>query len=90
MKVRVERDASMFAAQQRLQGALTGFDRLGTQILAVELRAGRKRKGQLPGWAGAWRGPSNEPDALQQACSIVRDALGMVSHRAGLRASQGR
>ena len=27
----------MLAAQQRLQGALTGFDRLATQILAVEL-----------------------------------------------------
>jgi len=27
----------MLAAQQRLQGALAGFDRLATQILAVEL-----------------------------------------------------
>ena len=30
------------------------------------------------------------PTPLQQACYIVRDAFGMVSHRAGLRASQGR
>jgi hypothetical protein len=36
--VRVERDARMLAAQQRLQGALAGFDRLATQILAVELQ----------------------------------------------------
>jgi hypothetical protein len=35
--VRIERDSHMLAAQQRLQGALAGFDRLATQILAVEL-----------------------------------------------------
>jgi hypothetical protein len=36
-EVRVERNARMLAAQQRLQGALAGFDRLAAQILAVEL-----------------------------------------------------
>src|ERR1700730_5217363 len=36
-EVRVERDARMLAAQQRLQGALAGFDRLAPQVFAVEL-----------------------------------------------------
>ena len=35
--MRVEHDARRLAAQQRLQGALAGFDRLATQVLAVEL-----------------------------------------------------
>jgi hypothetical protein len=35
--MRVERDARMLAAQKRLQGALAGFNRLATQILAIEL-----------------------------------------------------
>jgi hypothetical protein len=36
-EVRVEHDARMLAAQQRLQGALAGFDRLAPQVFAVEL-----------------------------------------------------
>jgi hypothetical protein len=36
--VRVEHDARVLAAQQRPQGALAGFNRLATQILAVELK----------------------------------------------------
>jgi hypothetical protein len=35
--VRVERNARTLAAQQRLQGALAGFDRLAAQVFAVEL-----------------------------------------------------
>jgi hypothetical protein len=37
MEVRIEGNSGVLAAQQRLQGALAGFDRLATQILAVEL-----------------------------------------------------
>jgi hypothetical protein len=48
--MRIERDTRMLAAQQRLPGALAGFDQLATQILAVKLRAGRKRKGMPPRW----------------------------------------
>ena len=43
-EVRVEHDARMLAAQQRLQGALASFNRLATQILAVE-SAVRRRTG---------------------------------------------
>jgi hypothetical protein len=35
--VRVERDARMLTAEQRLQGALAGFDRFAPQVFAVEL-----------------------------------------------------
>jgi hypothetical protein len=49
-EMRIERDTRMLAAQQRLPGALAGFDQLATQILAVKLRAGRKRKGMPPRW----------------------------------------
>jgi len=34
-EMRVEHDARMFAAQQRLQGPLAGFDRRAPQTLAV-------------------------------------------------------
>jgi hypothetical protein len=40
--VRVERDARMLATQQRLQGALAGFDRLATQILSAGRRSGKR------------------------------------------------
>jgi hypothetical protein len=36
-EVHVEHDARMLAAQQRLQGALAGFDRYAPQVLTVEL-----------------------------------------------------
>jgi hypothetical protein len=48
--MRIERDARMLAAQQRLPDALAGFDQLATQILAVKLRTGGKRKGMPPRW----------------------------------------
>jgi hypothetical protein len=38
----------MLAAQQRLQGALAGFDQLATQILAVELAGDHRPRVRAP------------------------------------------
>ena len=43
-EVRVERDARMLAAQQRLQGALAGFDWLAPQFFAVEFQRSKAHK----------------------------------------------
>ena len=54
----------MLAAQQRLQGALAGFDRLATQILAVKLE-------QVEGAKDCRRGPAVCADEIEHRKSVL-------------------